>query len=114
VSLMVLKDFEALLIIDVTIYGAGLFLEYASLVKLRISAPNANRPFKVRLNTAGLCLMILLPISVYGFAITGIFRSADNAWVPALMAVLALLSAPLVWLIVTRGKPHLKARETFF
>ena len=114
VSVMVLKDFDALLIIDVTIYGAGLFLEYASLVKLRVKLPKANRPFKIRLSTPGLCMMILIPVSVYGIAITGIFTSADSIWLPAFIAVLALLSAPLVWLFVTWRKPHLKMHKTIF
>lgn len=114
VSIMILLGFKELIIIDVTIYGAGLFLEYASLVKLRIKSPNANRPFKVKLNTTGICLMIFFPVSVYGIAITGIFQSADKAWQPALIAVLALLSAPVVWLLVTWKKPHLKKQETIF
>ncbi|OCX54067.1 hypothetical protein BEL04_07280 [Mucilaginibacter sp. PPCGB 2223] len=114
VSMMILLGFKELIIIDVTIYGAGLFLEYASLIKLRIAFPRANRPFKIKFNTPGLCLMILFPVSVYGVAITGIFRSADKTWLPALIAVLALLSAPLVWLLVTRHKPHLKKHKTIF
>jgi len=114
VSIMILLGFKELIIIDVTIYGAGLFLEYASLVKLRIKSPNATRPFKVKLNTTGICLMIVFPVSVYSIAITGIFRSTDNAWQPALIAVLALFSAPVVWLLVTWKKPHLKKQETIF
>jgi Na+-driven multidrug efflux pump len=58
--------------------------------------------------------MIFFPVSVYGIAITGIFQSADKAWQPALIAVLALLSAPVVWLLVTWKKPHLKKQETIF
>ncbi|WP_448697749.1 APC family permease [Mucilaginibacter sp. AW1-3] len=114
VSIMILLGFKELIIIDVTIYGAGLFLEYAALIKLRIKFPDINRPFKVKLNTPGICLMILFPVSVYGIAITGIFSSTDKAWQPALVAVLALLSAPVVWLLVTWKKPHLKKHETIF
>ena len=36
VSLMIMWTFSDLLIIDVTVYGAALFLEYAALIKLRI------------------------------------------------------------------------------
>ena len=46
VSLMVLWTFADLLIIDVTVYGAGLFLEYISVIKLRFTEPDTPRPFK--------------------------------------------------------------------
>ena len=109
VSLMVLWTFGDLLIIDVTVYGAGLFLEYAALIKLRVTAPDAHRPFKIPLNVAGICLMVLLPVSVYAVALTGIFSSADEAVKPAIFAVCALLSAGIAWKLTTWKKPHLKS-----
>lgn len=112
VSLMVLWTFGDLLIIDVTVYGAGLFLEYASLIKLRITAPNAHRPFKVPLNIPGICVMVLLPVSVYAVALTGVFSSAGEAVKPAIFAVCALLSAQVAWVLITWKKPHLKRPDT--
>src|ERR1700761_2150454 len=50
VSFMVLWPFSDLLIIDVTVYGAGLSLEYISIIKLRIAEPDTPRPFKIRLS----------------------------------------------------------------
>lgn len=50
VSLMILWPFADLLIIDVTVYGAGLSLEYITLIKLRMAAPDAHRPFKIPLS----------------------------------------------------------------
>jgi len=47
VSFMILWTFGELLIIDVTVYGAALFLEYIALVRLRIIAPDEHRPFKI-------------------------------------------------------------------
>ncbi len=114
VSLMVLWTFGDLLIIDVTVYGAGLFLEYAALIKLRVIAPDAHRPFKVPLGITGICLMVLLPVGVYAVALTGVFSSADEAVKPAIFAVCALLSAEIAWRLITWKKPHLKKQETIF
>jgi amino acid transporter len=107
VSLMVLWTFADLLIIDVTVYGAGLFLEYVSLIRLRIKEPDTIRPFKIRLNVAGLCLMTLLPLTVYIVALTGALTSAGQGIKPALFAVGALLTAELIWWVIkwTKGVP---------
>lgn len=100
VSLMVLWTFADLLIIDVTVYGAGLFLEYISLIHLRIKEPDRERPFKIRLNIAGLCLMTLLPLTVYVIALTGALSSTGQGIKPALFAVGALLTAEAVWWVI--------------
>jgi amino acid transporter len=108
VSLMVLWTFKDLIIIDVTVYGAGLFLEYASLIKLRITAPEAHRPFKIPLGIKGICLLVLLPVGVYIIGLTGVFLSADETVRPAIFAVCALLSAEVAWHLITWKKPYLK------
>jgi len=108
VSLMILWPFADLLIIDVTVYGAGLSLEYISLVKLRVKAPNAHRPFKIPLSVTGLCLMLLLPVSVYFAALAGAFSSQEHAVWAAMFAVVILASAELVWQLILWKKPHHK------
>jgi amino acid transporter len=100
VSLMVLWTFADLLIIDVTVYGAGLFLEYISLIRLRLTEPNALRPFKIPLNIFGLCMMALLPLVVYLVALSGALVSTGKGIIPAVFAVCALLTAELVWRII--------------
>jgi amino acid transporter len=100
VSLMVLWTFADLLIIDVTVYGAGLFLEYISLIRLRLIEPDKPRPFKIPLNIFGLCLMALLPLVVYAVALSGALVSTGNGIIPAVFAVCALLTAELVWWII--------------
>ena len=104
VSLMVLWTFADLLIIDVTVYGAGLFLEYISLIRLRIKEPDTSRPFKIPLNIAGLCLMALLPLTVYAVALTGALSSTGQGIKPAIFAVCALLTAEVVWQLIKRLK----------
>ncbi len=108
VSLMILWPFADLLIIDVTVYGAGLSLEYISLIKLRVKAPDTHRPFKIPLSTTGLFLMLILPVSVYFAALAGAFASQKQAVWAAIFAVVILASAELVWQLILWKKPHHK------
>jgi amino acid transporter len=108
VSLMILWPFADLLIIDVTVYGAGLSLEYISLIKLRMVSPHEHRPFKIPLNVAGLCLMTLLPVTVYFVALAAAFTSTAQAVLAAVFAIVVLATAELVWQIILWKKPHHK------
>jgi amino acid transporter len=107
VSLMVLWTFADLLIIDVTVYGAGLSLEYIALIKLRVSEPNMHRPFKIPLNVGGLCLLALIPASVYFLALAGAFSSSAETIKPAVFAIITLLSAEVFWRLLVWRKPGL-------
>ncbi|WP_428328119.1 APC family permease [Mucilaginibacter sp.] len=108
VSLMILWPFADLLIIDVTVYGAGLSLEYIALIKLRITAPDMPRPFKIPLGVTGLCVMVLLPVTVYFVALAGAFSSAGNAVWAAVFAIAVLSSAELIWQLIIWKKPYHK------
>ncbi len=108
ISIMTLWSFGELIIIDVTIYGAGLFLEYLSLIKLRIKEPDRHRPFKIPLGIPGLCVLAVLPVCVYVIALTGVFSSANEVVKPALFAVGVLLMAEVAWRLVIWRKPYLK------
>lgn len=101
VSGMVLWSFEELIIIDVIVYGAGLFLEYIALIVLRIKEPDTPRPFKIRLNTSMLCLLTLLPLGVYAIALTGALMSNDGGIKPALFAIGLLLTGQIAWWVVS-------------
>ena len=101
VSVMTLWTFGDLVIIDVTLYGAALFLEFVSLIIFRIKLPDAKRPFKIPLNITGLFLLILLPMSVYCIALTSAFSIEGRMLKPALFALAALLSAEVIWRIIT-------------
>jgi len=104
VSIMILWTFGDLLIIDVTLYGAALFLEFISLIIFRIKLPHEHRPFKIPLNVAGLVLLILLPISVYCIALASAFSIEGKMLKPALFALGALLSAEVIWQIIVWRK----------
>jgi len=109
VSIMILWTFGDLVIIDVTLYGAALFLEFVSLIIFRIRLPHEKRPFKIPLNITGLCILILLPFSVYCIAITSAFSVEGKMLKPALFALAALLSADVIWRIIAWRKKLIKA-----
>jgi len=102
VSGMVFWSFGELLIIDITLYGAALLLEYIALIRLRKIAAGEIRPFKIPLNIPGLILMALLPFSVYVVAMIGSFLNSEKALLPAIFAIVFLFSGELVWRIVKR------------
>lgn len=102
VSGMVFWSFGELVIIDITLYGAALLLEYLALIRLRQTASAEQRPFKIPLGIPGLVLMALLPFSVYIIAMTGAFLNSDKALLPAVFAIVVLFSAELVWQVVKR------------
>jgi amino acid transporter len=104
VSGMILWTFGDLVIIDVTLYGAGLFLEYISLVVFRVTLPQEKRPFRIPLGVAGLCALMLLPIAVYTIALTSAFCRETKMWIPALFALGALISAEVFWRIIVWGR----------
>jgi amino acid transporter len=108
ISLMCFWSFGDLIIIDVTVYGAGLFLEYVSLIKLRVKEPDRSRPFKIPLSTSWLCMLLILPVGIYFLALSGVLSSMSQALKPALFAIGALISGELVWRIVLWQKPHLR------
>ncbi|WP_439695321.1 APC family permease [Mucilaginibacter sp. AW1-7] len=97
VSFMILWKLGELFIIDVTVYGAGLSLEYISLVKLRIKEPDSARPFKIPLGVPGLCILLMLPVLVYVIALAGTFSSEGDAIKASVFAIIALLSAEVAW-----------------
>jgi len=108
VSFMVLWTFTDLLIIDVTVYGAGLSLEYIALVRLRLKEPQKARPFRIPLNVIGLCLILVFPFVVYAVALGGALSSTPEALKAAIFALTALLSAEVAWRIILISRPHLK------
>jgi amino acid transporter len=100
VSFMILWTFEDLLIIDVTLYGAALLLEFITLIILRVKAPAVHRPFKIPLGITALCLMVLLPLSVYTVAVSAAFINTGKSFMPIVFAVICLASAELIWRII--------------
>ncbi len=104
VSFMILWTFQDLIVIDVTLYGAGLFLEFVTLIKLRITSPGAIRPFRIPLNTTWLCVMLILPVGIFAIALSGAFAEEAKMFVPAVFALGALVSAEAMWQVARWSK----------
>ncbi len=102
VSFMDLWTFKELIVIDVILYGAGLFLEYISLIVLRIKEPEATRPFKIPLNTFWLCVLLILPTAVYFIALISVLTKPDSSATPAYFAIGGLLTAEMAWLLIRK------------
>ena len=102
VSLMIIWSLEDLLIIDVMVYGAGLFIEYLALIALRRKEPDAHRPFTIPLKQQGLYLMMIIPFAIYIIAVTGALSNEEDSTTikPVLFAVAALCSAEIAWQII--------------
>ena len=77
-----------------------LFIEYIALIVLRKKAPTEHRPFKIPLGIPGLCLMMLLPLSVYIFAVGAAFIDEGKTLLPIVFALITLISAELFWQMI--------------
>ena len=103
---MILWTFADLLIIDIALYGAGLFLEFLALIILRKKMADAKRPLKIRLGITGLCIMTVIPFTVYILGLAGSFASGNFSAV--LFASAALVSAEIIWQIIIKLNPSIK------
>jgi amino acid transporter len=107
VSILVLFTFSDLVVMDIILYGAGLFLEFLALLILRVREPDRPRPFRIPLSTPGLIVMIILPTAIYLIALTGVLYSSETMWGPVAVALAMLLSAALAWRVVRRRNSNL-------
>lgn len=108
VSILVFFTFGELIIMDIILYGAGLSLEFIALFTLRVREPHRPRPFRIPLGKFGLGLMLLLPIGIYGVALTGALISQEKL-LSLYLALALLFSAAPAWWLIRRRKPHLSA-----
>lgn len=107
VSFMIVFPFSELIIMDVIIYGAALFLEFISLIVLRHKMSRNFRPFRIPLKTPGLILMILLPVSVYITALTGTLMKEGGSTRPVILAICMLLTAEILWRLIIWRNPNI-------
>ncbi|MDP4259954.1 MAG: APC family permease [Bacteroidota bacterium] len=100
VSILVLFTFSDLVIMDIILYGAGLALEFVALIVLRLREPNTLRPFKIPLGVPGLVLMIVLPLGIYGVALSGAIYAQGRNMMIVLIALGMMFSAVLAWAMI--------------
>lgn len=107
VSILVLWTFSDLVIMDITLYGAGLMLEFVALLVLRVREPHTYRPFRIPLNNTGLFILFLLPLCVYTIALSGAVYYSDKTIMPVFIALGMLISAEFVWRLILWRNPDL-------
>lgn len=69
-------NFDFLVQVDQLMYALGLLLEYASLIWLRWSKPNMERPYKIPLNNVLLTIFCLIPMAFCVFTIVSPLMSS--------------------------------------
>lgn len=106
VSGMVLWDFADLLIIDVTLYGMALSLEFVALIVLRIRQPGAERPFRIPLELGGLLVLTFLPAACFVAALIALLSGESVHTNATIFAIGAVLTGPLAWLLARRRLPE--------
>jgi amino acid transporter len=106
VSLLVLRPLSDLLVIDISLYGAGISLEFIALIRLREKERHTPRPFRIPLGQGGLICLFIPPLLVLGIALSGALLYPSKSFKPALAALAAILSAGIAWLILHKRKMH--------
>lgn len=104
VSLLILRPLADLLIMDITLYAAGLSLEFLTLISLRKKFPEDHRPFRIPLQGNSLYLLLIGPMLVIAVAVGGALTGSKENLDAALISILAILSAPLAWLVIKNSK----------
>jgi amino acid transporter len=100
VSLLILLPLADLIVMDICLYTGGVSLEFAALVSLRKKAAGDLRPFRIPLEKKGLLFLFLAPTLIFILAFIGSLTGSAGNKTAVLYAILALLSAPLVWTLV--------------
>jgi amino acid transporter len=102
VSLLILRPLADLLIMDISLYTAGISLEFAALINLRKKAADLEMPFRIPLQNKGLVLFFLLPMLVFSVAIGSALSGSSENLHAALISIIAIASAPVVWLVLQK------------
>lgn len=96
-SFFVLVGFGKLIIADVLLYSAALFLEFGALVQLRKREPSLRGAFRIPLGHQGVAFLAALPMLVLLVVIAISLRDGEYG-LPALIgSIVAAVAGPLVY-----------------
>jgi amino acid transporter len=80
----------------------ALFLEFVALIVLRVTKPDAERPFRVPLNVPGLIVMTILPVTCLVVALAAALSEVSVYTNATLFAIAAVATAPVAWKLLNR------------
>jgi amino acid transporter len=102
-SIAALGPFQALVVVDVTIYAFALLLQFIALIALRIKHPTMRRPFRVPWGWAGVVLVTLGPVFVLAVAIY--FQVLDVGLVQGIgWALIGMATGPIAYYVLRPAK----------
>jgi amino acid transporter len=91
-------SFKELIVLNVWLYSLTLLVELAAFVRLRVSAPEMPRPWRVPGGLTGACAIATLP------AAFAVLAMATAGWRNTLAGVVAALTGPAVWAFVRAAR----------
>jgi len=96
-SVVVLAQFESLLIADVLLYAMALMLEFGALIALRKNEPNLRGAFRIPLPRGGVMALAAVPLAILFFVIGVSFYDGEYG-IPAVAgAAIASAAGPLAY-----------------
>lgn len=101
-SLFTFSTFTSLVVLDVVLYSAVIFLEFAALIRLRLTRPDMLRPYHIPGGWWGIVLITLLPVALLILALVSTLQELGLTAV--LWSAIALASGPLAYGICSIGK----------
>jgi amino acid transporter len=102
-SIAALGPFQALVVVDVTIYAFALLLQFAALIALRIKHPNMKRPYRIPGGWLGIALITIGPVFVLVVAIY--YQVLDVGLVQGIgWAVIGMATGPIAYYVLRVGK----------
>ncbi len=107
---LLFNDFEALATVDVLLYCSVLFLEFASLIVLRLREPGMKRPFRIPGGWFGVFLVCMGPLLIVSIAIKG---QVDDVglWEAVGKAVLLMATGPILYPVARWWKRRNKYQD---
>jgi amino acid transporter len=110
-SIAALGPFQALVVVDVTVYAFALLLQFVALIALRIKHPNMVRPYRIPGGWFGVGLITLGPIFVLAVAVY--FQVLDVGLVQGIgWAAVAMATGPIAYVFLARRKRRLGIDRT--
>lgn len=106
-SVVVLAQFEQLLIADVLLYAMALMLEFGALIALRKREPSLRGAFRIPLSRGGVIALAVLPLAILLFVIGVSFYDGEYGLPAVIGAAIASAAGLLAYRLAKRRQLRL-------